>query len=76
MNVGSVVLGGLALMVAFLLGWFRGRKDLNADIEPIIDQLDGLVRDVVPRRQRPCDECGHVNKSKHEALNDEEDEEK
>jgi hypothetical protein len=45
MNPGSagvglsmVILIGLAL--AFLLGWFRGRRDLSEDMQPALDELE------------------------------------
>ncbi|HET9045066.1 MAG TPA: hypothetical protein VFN70_18050 [Burkholderiales bacterium] len=40
------ICGALSMLVGFLAGWRRGRRDLEVDTQPALDELVALVHKI------------------------------
>lgn len=60
MNLALMMVILIGLTLAFALGWLRGRRDLTADMEPMLDELEGAVLLARAAKKPACKNCGHV----------------
>lgn len=54
MTLAHLIWGSFfSCMLGFLLGFWRGRKDLRADLDPIVDEMQSML-EAIPTT---CAEC-------------------